>query len=437
MATFADFKRDLATFVGNVKASLNTALYEFPASEMRAALGIPEPATFGEYRTKADALPYVNVRASPTTSAVILKQVYPNTAGLFLLSETYTIANGETWGYFRIGNTLGYMAMRFLVLASTPIPSNRTKTSVHLMGFLSDADLQNAANIRAVAYKATNHIQAMNYVASRVLDATLIYRRFEHSNEDPAVYIAQHGGTVEAAVDFWMADMQATFDQLPRTVYFESFNEQQAPDIYLAFETLRIKKMAAQGRRACVLNIGAGQTDEAMWIRAKPMVQAAIQYGAIVGVHGYAQTELFSCYNGSSWSSGQWNGSLFPAANPRNPTAEPHACHAFRYEQDLFYLRKMGLGAVKLALTEYGLDNMINPAGYPAEGMTDGWKTCETAWRNRAWLNGYADSAAFYRAQLQHGDTILKLEPQVVAAFVYNYGEDEKWKNWDSRSVFL
>lgn len=437
MAAYQDLTTALKTYVGTVQVNLSTGVYEFPASDLRAGLGIPEPKTYGEFKTKADALPFVNFRAAPNTSAAILKQVLPNTAGIFLLSPTYTTGSGETWGYFRIGNQTGYMAVRFLASTSQPIPSSRTKVGLHLMGFLSDADLQKAANQRAVIYKATNHIQAMNFIASRVLDCTLIYRRYEHSEDDPEVYIAQHGG-VESAVDFWMADMQSTFDQLPRTCFFESFNEKESPDAYLAFETLRIKKMAAAGRRACVLNIGAGQTDEAMWGRARAMVEAAIQYGAIVGVHGYAQSELFSCYNGSYWSGGDWHGDLFPAPNPRNPTVEPHACHAFRYEQDLFHLRNMGLGAVKMAVTEFGLDNMLDKNSYPSEGVTDGWKTCPPVWNNprRNWLLGI-DAPTFMRRQLAHADTILKQEDNLVGATGYNFGDDKRWDNFDLRTVYL
>lgn len=443
---FAEFKTALATYTGTVVVNLGGTSYTFPASDLQTALGIPVPpaeGNFGTFRVKTDgsASPYLRVRDNPAGTEI--GKLYPGDTLTLIVSKLETaVLNGVTyqWGKIRKGTLVGWVAWS-LAESTATIPTSVNKVGLHLMGTLSEDNIRKAAAQNATVYKSVDNPEALRRMIAAVPGATFIYRRWEGSDRNPDDYIRENGG-VDGAVATWISSMTGLFSQLPAEVYFESFNEQGASANYCAFEAARARALYRMGRRACLLNIATGNTEESTWQTARDMVQTAIQVGAIIGIHGYSQSMISAAYGGSGWVNGQWQGALWPSPNRTDGSEPPVAWHSCRFERDFWYLRKMGLGDAKLVITELGLDDMVSEAGYPAEwrsiGKPRGWNDGrnEVIWRNRNWVNASVSKEQFYRQQLVWQNMIMNREKNLLGAAVFTYGTDSQmWVQFDVRSA--
>lgn len=439
---YAEMKEALKTYTGTVIATLGATNYTFPASDLQTGLGIPVPPVegdYGEYKVSDRVSGWLNVRASASLSGFVVSKLYPGTLMTLILPNLVN-ADGYQWGKIRAGTVVGYVAMSLVdSTVVVPPPASTNKIGFHFMGTLSGSDIQKAIAARATVYKTVDNIGALQMVIDAGVQATYIFRKYDSSYADSDKWINDHGG-IDGAVSSWISLMSPIFNALPKSVYYESFNEVGASDLYLAFETERVKRMAALGRRCCVLNIATGNTEFPMWDRAAPLVRACISAGALVGTHNYAQTVISSGYGTSGWVNGQWQGSLFPVPNKTDGATPPNAWHACRYERDLWYLRKIGLGGVKMVSTEGFLDDMIDPNGYPAEGKTRGWNDgkCEVVWRNRSWVNAQTTKEQFVRKQFVWWNDIMNREPNLAGATLFTFGEsaDLAWVPFDTRPAY-
>lgn len=245
-------------------------------------------------------------------------------------------------------------------------------------------------------YKAVNDPGLLQYAHQLHPNATFIYRRWYDDNEQTR-RLQEMQTDIPGAYNRWFAENAETIKAMPYA-YHESYNEVGAPDQYLAFEKYRIERLASEGYKACVLNIGVGQTDAGMWLRAKAMVATAIQCGALIGEHSYAQTVMSANVGDSYWdANGQWHGDLFP--DPAK--IDPYSCHTgLRILQSKTTLAKQGQGAAVLVATELGWDSIASVYA-PSSGRTAGFHDCVPVWYRLGWTSNTGTSpVAFARQQL-------------------------------------
>lgn len=420
-----------ATDTVSARVATNAAL-SIPAPDLAQALGVVvKPPTY-LYVNAEDGL-----RLRSTPNGTIIGAIGYGEK-VQLLSEVFPVVNALEWANIKTSaGVTAFSARKYLQVNppdAVPAPPPGDKIGLHLMGTLTQDMITRAIAKRATVYKSIENPSALVQIRQAIPGATFVYRRYQDSNQDPSEYIAQSGG-LDAAVNRWMADMEGLFQQIPWAA-FESFNEPgNAEQAYCDFEELRVQRMAARGLKAVILNVGAGKSDKAMWGRAAKAVRAAIVANGYVGIHGYAQSLISAAYNGSHWENGQWVGPVYPPMLKLDDP-NPNAWHAFRVERDIADLKALQITQAKFILTEFGLDDMIDPNGYPSEGRRRGWKTNEDVWRNRGWLNGKT-ATQFYREQLVYANTVLGRLPQVVGATVFSYGDslDPQWDQFEVQEV--
>ena len=415
------------------------AVQNVTAGDLAKALGVTQ-ANYGSLWAARDGIRIRDkegtgniLGAVNTCDEVIIVDEESRTSGDYLWRKVRAVKAGIT-GWTAVYDNRNAVAW-YLTKNPCAQPSSATKIGFHMMGGISEAEQLRAFNEHAAIYKSVDTPDFLIRAHAANPNAYCIYRQYIDDGLTPEAYIAAHGGDVTIAVNAWMAGMEGYFKAMP-WAYFESFNEKGASPLYCAFEALRTRVMKARGLKSCILNIGAGQTDEKVWRTATDAVRATIEAGSLVGVHGYATGVIGACYGGTHWEGGEYVGEMYPPLNPYPATVEPPACYAFRVEQDIYYLRKLGLGGVKIAITELGWDDMSNDnlALCPREGKVNGIKTVIPVWINHHFTT---EPMSFAREQMRYAGRVLARLDEVVGGCWYNYGQSQKWDAFDVRMVYL
>jgi hypothetical protein len=227
-------------------------------------------------------------------------------------------------------------------------------------------------------------------------------------------YNAEHqrhaGQTPFEAAKQFLSDQLPTYKSNSHITYWEGHNEPvwgSKDDLawYAQFEVERMRLMADEGLRCVIGNFSTGTPDLALWPAFLPALQAAGKYGAILGLHEYSCPWMW-------WMTGKHQ--LDPSADERD---EGWTTLRYRkvYRQHLI---PNGVGDVPLAITECGIDPLVNPKP-PGVGAGGTWKELSNFWAEH---DDEPDGAEYYFRQLVWYDTELQKDDYVVGATVFTWG---------------
>ena len=445
MDTLSELKKQLENAAAEKTLSVcvdNQPTLMLSVSDMAGALGVAAKSIRKVVANlQVNTATGLNLRSAPTVLGTILQRL-PNGTRVSLLDVAPVQAETYTWlNVITAEGSIGWLVQRYVDRVTGAPASTGNKIGVQFMGALSSDDIRYAVAMNASVYKAVDNSGALIAAHAAHPDALYIYRRYAGSEDDPAAYVAQHGGA-EAAAQAWIESMRGELDQMP-FAYFESFNEKAPSRDYIDFEIARMNELHNLNRKACVLNAGTAAIDDGWWAGddGVRLGLAAVQHDALIGVHGYAQSVLSANYGGSYFgSNGEWVGELFPAFAADIHHDDWTALRVIRY---IDALKTKGIKP-KFVLTEFGLDDVATDKA-PSEGgngiyyfrhqKTRGWKSCKDVWSECGWLNGTSPEA-FYIKQLKWANDILSHVDQIVGATIYTLGTDDpKWADFDVRDV--
>lgn len=252
-------------------------------------------------------------------------------------------------------------------------------------------------------------------------DRLFIHRRFNKAVDNPAKFIEDNGGATNAALT-WFEMYKADFEQCP-FAYHEGPCEAGVSTALIDFEYERTRILADKGYKACVLNLGVGQTFDALWTRADVvrLVQLVQRTGGAIGLHCYAEG-VMSAYTGA----GYWqdDGTWSLPGNPLPATIDPLQSYlALRIVRDQQILNGLGLYP-QLIATELGLDDCYSPDNgvkLPRGIKVRGWRSCTGVWQSEGWLKDI-DANNFYLKQLQWW-----CDQTGLPGCVYAHGDATEW----------
>lgn len=234
----------------------------------------------------------------------------------------------------------------------------------------------------------------------------------------------------------WLDAMRPSIVQAP-FAYWEAFNEMSNWDVmrqYGEFESERQRLMAAEGFRACIGNFAVGTPPlsdepgdgrEDCWAGFYPALEAAHQFGNLLGLHEYGGLWM-DLYYGPNQSEEVRSGRRVPF-----PATREEGWLFARYRRVWRrHVEPNGWTNLRIALTEFGLDMAGTADTTALAGYTVGsWRTCAPAWLK---LDNVTDSAKFYVEQLQWCDRQLQMDPYVVGATIFTWGTlGSLWSNFE------
>jgi hypothetical protein len=157
-----------------------------------------------------------------------------------------------------------------------------------------------------------------------------------------------------------------------------------------AFELARMELAEANGYRCAILAFSVGNPDlpeadrMAMWRIVYPALERAEQQGHVVAVHQYGAPDLFS-----------------PALD----------WYAFRLEHQV--LRRLPYKRVQFAVTEYGIDGLIDGRPQPT-----GWQ-------------GFTEADGYVEQLLRAGRYLERFSGRVLGYAVFTLGHNAPWGSYD------
>ncbi len=245
----------------------------------------------------------------------------------------------------------------------------------------------------------------------------VIGRKFEGN------YDAQHqrsaGKTPREAAQQFFDDQLETYRSNPYITYWEGHNEpvwntEEEMGWYAQFEVERMRLMADEGLKCVIGNFATGSPELSLWPAFFPALRAAKQYQAILGLHEYSCPWMW-------WMTGKHQ--LDPSADQGD---EGWTTLRYRkiYRQ---YLIPNGLGDVPLAITECGVDPLVNPKPPDVKGGT--WRQLGSFWAKH---DNEPDKADYYFRQLVWYDKELQKDDYVIGATIFTWGSFGKpWEDFD------
>ena len=224
---------------------------------------------------------------------------------------------------------------------------------------------------------------------------------------------------LEAAQQF-VGDQLPTYKSNPHIIYWEGHNEpvwntDEEMGWYAQFEVERMRLMADHGLKCVIGNFAAGNPALRLWPAFLPALRAAKQYQAILGLHEYSCPWMW-------WMTGKHQ--VDPDADEGD---EGWTTLRYRkvYRQHLI---PNGVGDVPLAITECGIDPLVNPKP-PEVGGGGTWKQLGSFWSRHDKEN---DKADYYFRQLVWYDKELQKDDYVIGATIFTWGSFGKpWSNFD------
>jgi hypothetical protein len=224
---------------------------------------------------------------------------------------------------------------------------------------------------------------------------------------------------LEAAQQF-VGDQLPTYRSNPRITYWEGHNEpvwntDEEMGWYAQFEVERMRLMADHGLKCVIGNFATGNPALRLWPAFLPALRAAKQHQAILGLHEYSCPWMW-------WMTGKHQ--MDPDADEGD---EGWTTLRYRkvYRQHLI---PNGVGDVPLAITECGIDPLVNPKP-PEVGGGGAWKQLGSFWSRH---DKEHDKADYYFRQLVWYDKELQKDDYVVGATIFTWGSfGEPWSNFD------
>lgn len=205
----------------------------------------------------------------------------------------------------------------------------------------------------------------------------------------------------------------------PEIGWLEGANEfAQSPgelERYAEHEIERMKALDAIGRKAVIGNFSTGTPDVAHWARFRPALEYAAAHGHVLGLHSYSGPVM------------QW----LAGANQRTAAGDilTDPCErsdaegwlTLRYRKALKIFKAWGIGHIKVALTETGIDD-VQPRPGP---QGKGWKSyIGTEFESRSPFGDYAAQLAWYGRRLTE-------DPNVIAWVDFGFSQAGDWETFD------
>ena len=271
--------------------------------------------------------------------------------------------------------------------------------------------------------------------APAVPQGTFVIGRKVLSTNDDAQQIRARGLSPQQGVHdfiFGKENQILTYQSNPAIKYWEGHNEpvwvdEDGMKWYADFEIERMQQMEKLGLKCVIGNYATGTPPENLWPAFLPAVQAALQYGAILGLHEYSCPWMW-------WMTGRYQVEDENCVDPRDPNRiEGWTTLRYRkvYRQ---FLEPAGLGNVPLVITEFGLDPGVAPRPNDAPGGA--WRNLGGYWRRHkndaafdykaskypqpADVPGYVNNAQFYAEQLKWIDREMRKDPYVIGATIFH-----------------
>lgn len=225
-------------------------------------------------------------------------------------------------------------------------------------------------------------------------------------------------GDPVAAAQAFVAEHLPRFLEHPYVDYWEGWNEPDPNQMawYAAFEAERARVMAGYGLKVSVGNFATGTPEWNQFLAFLPAIQAAQQYGGILGLHEY-DAPTFNRSVG------------IPL--PGLPAYPDRGVLALRYRywyEDI--LKPRGL-VIPLVISEAGIDGGVHNRPGPQDAT--GWRDFAEYWSK----NGLSDDPTrFYIDQLAWYDSEVQKDDYVIGFTVYTAGSPgAQWESFEITQI--
>ncbi|MBI3762619.1 MAG: hypothetical protein HY260_12280 [Chloroflexi bacterium] len=224
-----------------------------------------------------------------------------------------------------------------------------------------------------------------------------------------------------AFVDEWLPKYLAAKNYVD---YWEGWNEVTYPNYewYAIFEATRACEMQKHGLKAAIGGFSTGTPEPWQFEAFLPAIEAGIRCGAILTTHEYAAPTMYLW-----WSQGlpeSYGHLAVPAYPDRGPLA---GRYRFLY-RDILIPRGL---VIPLVISEAGIDGGAGAGQRPGYSDTQGWLGFQKYWQTDLGVN---DPVAFYAEQLEWYDSLLRQDPYVIGATIFNVGGGA-WASFDASPV--
>jgi len=236
-------------------------------------------------------------------------------------------------------------------------------------------------------------------------------------------YDAQHqmstGKTPREAAEQFVRDQKTTYQANSVIEYWEGHNEpvwntEEEMGWYAHFEVERMRMMTDMGLKCVIGNFATGSPALALWPAFLPALRAAKEHQAILGLHEYSCPWMW-------WMTGKHQ------MDPEEDQGD-EGWTTLRYRKIYRqYLIPNGLGDVPLAITECGIDPLVNPK--PPGAPSGTWRHLGRFWADHEDEHNKAD---YYFRQLVWYDEEMQKDDYVVGATIFTWGSFGKpWSDFD------
>ena len=216
-----------------------------------------------------------------------------------------------------------------------------------------------------------------------------------------------------------VSDQLSTYRSNPHITYWEGHNEpvwntDEEMSWYAQLEVERMRLMAEHGLKCVIGNFATGNPALALWPAFLPALQAAKQYQAVLGLHEYSCPWMW-------WMTGKHQ------MDPDEDQGD-EGWTTLRYRKVYRqHLIPNGVGDVPLAITECGIDPLVNPKP-PEAGAGGTWRGLGDFWSRQ---DKEHDKADYYFRQLVWYDKELQKDDYVVGATIFTWGSFAHWSSFD------
>ena len=232
------------------------------------------------------------------------------------------------------------------------------------------------------------------------------------------------GDPAQRATEFvnqWLPQYLAARDYVD---YWEGWNEVTYPNYewYAVFEATRACEMHRHGLRAAIGAFSTGTPEPWQFEAFLPAIEAGIRCGAILTTHEYGAPTIYLW-----WSQGLPESFGHPAV-PAYPDRGP-LMGRYRYlYRDVLLPRGL---SIPLVISEAGIDGGAGAGQRPGYGG-QGWLGFRDYWATEL---GVGDPVAFYVRQLAWYDSILRQDPYVIGATIFNVSGGVSWQTFEASSI--
>jgi len=255
-------------------------------------------------------------------------------------------------------------------------------------------------------------------LARNVPENSLVIGRKHQATYDAQLQKAS-GKTPQEAAQQFVQDQLGTYQSNPHITYWEGHNEpvwntEEEMGWYAQLEVERMRLMTDLGLKCVIGNFATGSPALALWPAFFPALQAARQHQAILGLHEYSCPWMW-------WMTGK---------HQLDPTADEgdEGWTTLRYRKVYRqHLIPNGLEDVPLAITECGIDPLVNPK--PPGASSGTWRQLGRFWSEH---DNEPDKASYYVRQLIWYDEEMQKDAYVIGATIFTWGSfGPPWSDFD------